>query len=88
MAVDWNDPCARFTALQAAYFTLLQGGTETLIRQRTDEAEQEVRFSAAKIDTLKSEMDAAQRECAAKTGTVLPRRRFAIRAGSRYQGSN
>lgn len=85
MAIDWADPCARFAALQQAYFTLLSGGAgaEKLIRTRSGDTEEEVRYSAANLPLLKQEMEAAERDCAAKNGVALPRRRFAIRAGAR-----
>lgn len=86
--IDWTDPCARYAALQQAYFTLLSGGAgaETLIRTRSEHTEREVRYSAGNLKVLKSELDAAERACAAKNGTLLPRQRFAIRGGARYQG--
>ncbi|WP_316172136.1 MULTISPECIES: hypothetical protein [unclassified Bradyrhizobium] len=80
--VNWDDPCARYAALRDAYFQIVSGGGETLIRTKGPEGEQEVRFHAADLDTLRNEMNAAQAECAASTAGVNPRRRFAIRAGS------
>jgi len=86
MAVDWTDPCARAAALRDAYFKLIKGDAESAIRQSTPEGDQEVRYSKADVDRLKKELDTATAECAALNGTPVPRRRFAIRAGARYQG--
>lgn len=82
MAVDFSDPCARYAALRDAYYTLLQGGVETLIRYKGPESEEEVRYAATKLDVLKLEMLSAQAECSASTGTTNPNRRFAIRGGA------
>lgn len=80
--VDWSDPCARYIALRDAYYQLVQGGVETLIRYKGPESEEEVRYSAGKLDLLLSEMRSAQAECSASTGTPNPNRRFAIRGGA------
>lgn len=82
MAVDWSDPCARYAALRDAYYATLSGGGETLIRYKGPEGEQEVRYHAQNLELLKTEMVAAQTECAAATGVPNPNRRFAIRAGT------
>ena len=79
MAVDWTDPCARATALREAYFALVSGDRESLIRTRTGEGEREVRFQAANLDTLKRELTAAEAECKA-VADGKPRR-FAFTAG-------
>lgn len=89
-AVNWDDPCARYAALRDAYFSIVSGGGETLIRIKGPDGEQEVRYHAADLDTLRNEMNSAQAECAASTQGVNPRRRFAIRGGAqrrRYPGS-
>jgi hypothetical protein len=85
MAVDWTNPCARATALRGAYFALISGQNESLIRTATPEGDQEVRFMAGDVAKLKSELDAAEAECAASQGLPTPARarRFAIRGGSR-----
>jgi hypothetical protein len=83
MAIDFSDPCARAAALQAAYFNLVQGNGETLIRIKGPEGEQEVRYHSPDLGTLKTEMVAAQAECAAATSGVNPNRRYAIRAGAK-----
>ena len=88
-AVDWNDPCARYAALSQAYYALLTGGGETLIRRKGPMAEEEVRFHPPDLEKLKSEMTIAEAECAAASGTTNTRRRFAIRGGGqrmRYPG--
>lgn len=83
MAVDWNDPCARATALRDAYYALISGQTESLIKYVGPEGEREVRYQPAKLEVLKAEWNAAAAECAEQTGASNRSRRFAIRAGSR-----
>lgn len=80
--IDWEDPCAKYAALRNAYYSLLSGGVEILIRYKGPESEEEVRYAATKLDVLKLEMISAQAECSAATGTPNPNRRFAIRGGS------
>jgi hypothetical protein len=89
MAVDWDDPCARYAALRDAYHQILTGGGETLIRRKGPQGEEEVRYHAPDLNALKAEMVAAQAECAASTQGANPRRRFAMRLGAqrtRYPG--
>jgi hypothetical protein len=84
MAVpDFSDPCARFAALRDAYYQLISGTNESLVRYRGPEGEREVRFGAGKIEALKVEMDAAENACAVKNGVADPNRRYAIRGGAR-----
>lgn len=85
VTVDWTDPCARANALRGAYYALISGASESLIRQSTSEGDQEVRFARADVEKLKAEMSAAEAECAIANGTAIPSRarRFAIRGGSR-----
>jgi hypothetical protein len=85
MAVDWTDPCARANALRGAYYALISGSSESLIKHSTTEGDQEVRFARADLGTLKVEMAAAEVECAQLNGTAAPTRarRFAIRGGGR-----
>lgn len=82
-AIDLSDPCARAAALRAAYYTLVQGGAETMIRYRGPEGEREVRYKAPDMNTLLSELRVAETECSATTGGPNPGRRYAIRAGAR-----
>lgn len=83
--INWTDPCARASALRAAYFDLIRGAGETLIRHSTSEGDQEVRYRAGDVHTLRSELAQAEAECAALTGGLPPARarRFAIRGGAR-----
>lgn len=83
MAVDFSDPCQRYAALRDAYYTLISGANESLIRIKGPNGEQEVRFGAGNIDALKQEMIAAEGACALSTGATNPNRRYAIRAGAR-----
>lgn len=85
MAVDWTDPCARANALRCAYFQLISGQSESLIRHSTTEGDQEVRYARADVEKLKAELDAAEAECALANGSAIPARsrRFAIRGGAR-----
>jgi hypothetical protein len=83
MAVDFSDPCQRAAALRDAYFALISGAQESLIRYRGPNGEQEVRFGPGKVDLLKSEWQAAENACNVANGTANPNRRYAIRAGAR-----
>lgn len=83
MAVDFTDPCQRYAALNTAYYQLISGQQESLIRFKGPNGEQEVRFQPAQIDALKVEVDAAQAACAVANGQPDPNRRYAIRAGAR-----
>lgn len=87
--VDWSDACARAKALTDAYYGIVAGGSETLIRHRTEQGEREVRFGAHNLDVLRSEMRAAEDACRATQGLPPINRRFAITAGARrppFQG--
>lgn len=83
--VDWTDPCAKALALRNAYYSLLSGAMESLIRHSTSEGDQEVRYARADLGALKTELDSAEVACAQKLGQPIPaaNRRFAIRAGAR-----
>lgn len=83
MAIDWDDPCVRAAELRKAYFALISGQGEYLIRYRGPEGEQELRFQNANLEKLQIEMRSAAEECAETTGAMNRSRRFAIRAGSR-----
>jgi aromatic ring hydroxylase len=83
MAVHFNDPCQRFAALQTAYYNLISGANESLVRYKGPNGEREVRFSAGNIDALKAEMTAAEAACAVAQGQPNPNRRYAIRGGAR-----
>ena len=85
MAVDFSDPCQRAAALRDAYFNLIAGANESLIRFRGPNGEQEVRFGPGKVELLKSEWEAAENACAVANGTANAHRRYAIRAGARRQ---
>jgi len=76
--VDWTDPCARFAALQKAYYALLTGERESEIRTRTLDAEEMVRFQKVDIEKLRIEMQSAERDCCAAHGVPNPNRRRAI----------
>lgn len=82
--VQWSDPCARCTALQAAYYSLISGTQEVEIRTRTLDQEELVRFTKGDVTSLVGEIRLAQRDCAAQQGLPDPNRRFAITAGSRW----
>jgi hypothetical protein len=82
--IDWTDPCARAAALRAAYYNLISGQSESLIRHSTTEGDQEVRYARADLPALKAECEASEAECAIANGTAVPSRarRFSIRGGS------
>jgi hypothetical protein len=83
MAINWDDPCVRAAELRKAYYALVSGQGESLIRYRGPEGEQEVRYQSADLAKLQVEMRSAEAECAETNGTPNRLRRFAIRAGSR-----
>ncbi|ACL57431.1 hypothetical protein [Methylobacterium nodulans] len=78
-AVDWTDPCARATALRTAYFGLLSGQHEQRIRFRNGDVDEDVWFTAPKIDLLRTELADAEAQCAARS--LGKPRRFAFTAG-------
>lgn len=81
-AVDWTDPCAKAKALRDAYYALITGEQESVIRQRTGESETEIRFPATDVKRLYAEMTTAEADCAASQGMTITRRRYAITGGS------
>lgn len=83
MAVDWTDPCARAAALREAYFALLSGGMETLIRVKGPDGERESRYAQADLTALKREMEAAEDACIVAGGGTPAPRRHAISLGAR-----
>lgn len=83
MAVDWDDPCARASALRGAYFALLSGGMETLIRVKGPDGERESRYAQADLTMLKREMEAAEDACIVAGGGTPAPRRHAITLGAR-----
>lgn len=86
--VDWTNPCARASALREAYFALLSGKGAQEIEFQSGESRRRVRYqgsTAAQMDALKRELDAAEAACAAAlAGRAPARRRFAI--GSTTKG--
>lgn len=80
---DYSNPCERAAALRTAYFQLLSGQAEAEIETRYGEGGERVKFARADLDTLRTEMQAAETECAQASGTTLPRRRSAISLGAR-----
>jgi hypothetical protein len=82
MAIDWTNPCQRAQALRDAYFALISGQQESLIRHSTSEGDQEVRFTRADVEKLKAEMVAAEEACIVATGGTVTPRRSAIRLGA------
>lgn len=80
--IDWNDPCARFQALQTAYYQALAGDTRSVHFDTGGGHSQSVEFTPADKDGLKAEMTRAHAECKAKSGLALPGR-FAIQVGAR-----
>jgi hypothetical protein len=81
--VDFTDPCQRADALRTAYYSLLTGALESLVRFRGPNGEQEVRFVPSNMDALKQELQSAEAACAVANGQADPNRRYAIRAGAR-----
>lgn len=77
--VDLTDPCAAAAALTTAYYALLAGQQEQRIRFRNGETEEDVWFTAAKIERLRTEMMRQQGLCQARTSGRSPR--FCATAG-------
>lgn len=84
--VDWNNPCARFQALQSAYFALVSGQQEVEIRTRNLDAEELVRFNPTNMNALRIEMRSAESACAAANGVRNPNQRHAIGLSYRPAG--
>jgi hypothetical protein len=79
MPVDWQDPCARAAALREAYYTLVQGGEQS-VRLKNGDHEEEVTYGKTDLARLASELRQAEADCAAVNGTAG--RRYAIRGGA------
>jgi hypothetical protein len=82
MAVDFSDPCQRFAALRDAYYNLISGANESLIRYKGPNGEQEVRFGPASRRAEDRNGKRGKRLRVAN-GAANPNRRYAIRAGAR-----
>lgn len=78
-----DDPCALYLYLRERYFSHVGGDSETLIRDRGPESEQEVRFGKTDLATLRDEMQRAKQLCDEQNGVVTTPRRFAITGGAR-----
>ncbi len=83
MAVDWLDPCARATALRNAYYALISGDREAVIRNRGPEGERETRYAAADVTRLAAELAAAEEACMRANGQTPTPKRSAISLGAR-----
>lgn len=82
MAVDWTNPCERVTALREAYFRIVSGDHERVIRYKGPQGERETQYTAANLAVLKQELDRAIAECEALTDPNAAPRRFVIRGGA------
>jgi hypothetical protein len=82
MAVDWLDPCARAAALREAYFRLISGDAEKVIRYKGPQGEREVQLTAADLKSLQQELAKAETECKGLTDPTSSSRRYAIRGGA------
>jgi hypothetical protein len=87
MAIDWTDPCQRAAALRNAYYDLLSGSMETLVRNKGPDGERESRYAQADIARLKAELDAAEEACLLASGQSPAPRRHAITLGARGRRS-
>lgn len=84
MAVDPNDPCAVAAYLKTVLMARIAGESEAMIRTKTGETEQEVRFHAPMaLADLRAEIERQDQLCAIANGTSIKPKRFAITAGSR-----
>lgn len=82
MAVDWLDPCARAAALREAYFRLVSGDAEKVIRYKGPQGEREVQLTTADLKSLQQELAKAETECKGLTDPTSSSRRYAIRGGA------
>lgn len=73
--IDLSQPCLVWPRLQEAYYRLLAGERETVVRF---DGQREVQLQAVNADALKAEIDRLRIACEAAQGR---RARFAIRAG-------
>lgn len=85
-AVDWNNPCERYAALNKAYFQLLSGAQEVEIRTRTLDAEEMVRFAKGDMNMLNIQLRSAENACLLSQGLPNPNRRHAIGLSYRRRG--
>lgn len=87
MAVDWSNPCTRALELRKAYYALLSGDKQAGYQYQAEGVLRSVTWAKTDLETLKTEIAAAEAECAAANGGVSPEgsrtKRFAIKAGSR-----
>ena len=86
-AVDWNDPCARFAALQSAYYQIISGGSTATIEYTANGATRKVSYSFSDNKSLRQRMLEAEDACALLNGRPAHNRRFAIQAGARRRSN-
>jgi hypothetical protein len=67
-SVDWSDPCARAVALRDAYFRLVSGQQESVVRYQANGTEREVRYQSADHAALHDAWREAERTCQAARG--------------------
>lgn len=65
--VDLTNPCAAAAALTAAYYALIAGQQEQRIRFKNGDVDEDVWFTPAKADLLRTEMLRQQGLCDART---------------------
>lgn len=78
----FDDPCATFKKLMAAYQEVIMGGGIAKTEYHGNGQERHVEFSTPNVSRLKELMDAAYDECMKNAGAQPRVRRFAIRGGS------
>ncbi len=64
--IDWSDPCARAAELRRAYHELVAGEKESVLRSRSNDVEEEVRFHPANLTELKAAIAEAEAACAGR----------------------
>ena len=77
--VDLTDPCAAAAALTTAYYTLISGQQEQRIRFKNGDVDEDVWFTPANVERLRTEMLRQQGLCQAKVSGRSPR--FCATAG-------
>jgi hypothetical protein len=71
--------CERARALRDAYYRLVGGELEAVVRYRGNEQEREVRYQSTDRDALRAAWKEAQELCEVQTGVTRPPRIRTIR---------
>ena len=75
---DFDDPCARATALRRAYYTLVSGEKASEIEYQGNGVARRVRYSQTDLNRLFNEIKIAETQCAVVQGTPPSRVRSIV----------